>query len=259
MINLKKYTTYAQRFVLFLTIAALTACSPVGYRNTKIEAKKIAISAEMAQGQNIESYISPYRNRIEKDLDSVLAYAPETFDKSKGKWQTTIGNLLADATFTKADALFYAKEGKHIDACMLNHGSIRSVIAKGNVTARTAFEVMPFENNLVVTALKGEQIREMADYIAREQKPHPLAGMLIILDANGMVKSITIQDKALENNKIYYIATIDYLVAGGDKMEFFAKNEGVYDLDCKQRDLYIDYFKAVDTLPVITTQRIIKE
>ena len=59
--------------------------------------------------------------------------------------------------------------------------------------------------------------------------------------------------------KTYYIATMDYLLNGGDNMTFFATNEGAYDLNYKMRDLYIDYFREVDTLPVITTQHIITE
>lgn len=259
MINLKKYTTYLQRFVLFLTISGFTACSTTGLRNTRIEAKKNAITSELAEEQKIEAFIAPYRTHINKDLDSVLAYAPETFDKSKGKWQTNIGNLLADATFDRADKIFYLREGKHINVCLLNHGGIRAIIPKGNVTTKTAYDIMPFENSTIVIALKGEQLKEMADYIARERKPHPLSGMQINLDANGLVKLITIQDKPLNLSQTYYVATSDYLSGGGDRMDFFLNNTGSYSLDYKLRNLFIDYFKEIDTLPVPTTQRIITE
>ena len=61
--------------------------------------------------------------------------------------------------------------------CIFNHGGIRSIIPKGNVTTRTAFEIMPFENSVVVIALKGEQILEMVNYIITDKKPHPLSGI----------------------------------------------------------------------------------
>jgi 2',3'-cyclic-nucleotide 2'-phosphodiesterase (5'-nucleotidase family) len=32
-----------------------------------------------------------------------------------------------------------------MDIVLLNHGGIRSIIPKGEVTTRTAFEIMPFE------------------------------------------------------------------------------------------------------------------
>lgn len=259
MINLKKYNTYAQWFVLFLTVVQLSACGTTGLHNTKIEAKKISVTATLPANTTIENYIAPYRDTLNRELNTILAYAPETFDKSKGKWNTTIGNMLAEATLAKSDKLLYYKEKLHVDGCLLNHGGIRSIIPKGLVTLRTAYEVMPFENSVKVVALKGTQIYAMAQYIAEVQKPHPLAGITLTLDANRQIKNILIQGKPVEKDKTYYIASVDYLIDGGDNMTFFAVNDGVYNLNYKLRDLYIDYFREIDTLPIITTQHIIKE
>lgn len=255
----KKYNTAMKWFVLFLTIPLFIACSTTGVHNTRVEAHKIGINATLPDDITIKNYIEPYRDTLTHELSTILSYAPETFDKSKGKWNTTIGNMLAKATFEKADKLLFLQDKLHVDACMLNHGGIRSIIPKGPVTTRTAFEVMPFENSVRVVALRGTQIHEMAAYIAREGRPHPLAGITIILNSNEQVMSIEIQGKPLENDKIYYIASIDYLIDGGDNMTFFAVNEGVYDLNYKLRDLYIDYFKETDTLPVFTIQHIIAQ
>lgn len=261
MIYPKKKIFSARAFVIFLAFSGLVSCGPKKFHNTKITGEKIAVTGEYAGAQEIESFIAPYRTHINKDLDSVLAYAPETLDKSKPikKWQTTIGNLMADVTFEKADKVFFAREKKHVDICLLNHGGIRAVIPKGNVTTRTAFEVMPFENSLIIMALKGEQVREIADYIIREKKPHPLSGMKIVLGKDGAIKNMTVQGKPVDNNRIYYVATSDYLSNGGDNMEFFKKAVASYDMDYKLRNLYIDYFKETDTIPVIRTERIITE
>lgn len=260
MILSKKYNTSHLRFVLFLTMAGLTACGPEKFRNTTIEGKKIPVSVNYPATQEIDDYIKPYREHIDRDLDSVLAYCPETLDKGKtiNGWQTTIGNFMADVAFDKADKVFMQREHRHIDACLLNHGGIRSVIAKGNITARTAFEIMPFENALLVVALKGEQLVEIANYLAKEKKPHPLSGIEIHLSKDGVVTSLTVHGKPVEAGKIYNVATSDYLANGGDSMDFFKKGVKTYDLDYKLRSLYIDYFKETDTLPVIRTERIIQ-
>ncbi|WP_370519194.1 5'-nucleotidase C-terminal domain-containing protein [Flavobacterium sp. Sd200] len=242
-------------------MAGFTACGPNKLRNTVIEGKKIPVTADYAATQEIENFVKPYREHIDKDLDNVLAYCPETLDKSKSinGWQTTIGNLMADVTFEKANKTLMAREKRNVDICLLNHGGIRSIIAKGNVTARTAFEIMPFENALLVIALKGEQIVEIANYLAKEKKPHPLAGMEVRLSKDGIVTGITVGGKPVEAGKIYNVATSDYLANGGDSMNFFKKGVATYDLDYKLRNLFIDYFKEVDTLPVIKTERIIQD
>ena len=257
MIISKKYGTYSRLFVLFVTTLLLTACTPAGFRKTRIEAAKTPVTAALHETPAIEAFIAPYREHLNKDLDSILAYAPETFDKSQGKGSTTIGNLLAEATLERASKLFYTQNNLPVDGCLLNHGGIRSIIAKGPVTTRTAFEVMPFENRLVIVALKGTQLQEMADYIIREKKPHPMANITVKYVTNQLHSEIYIRNDKVLPEKTYYIATMDYLLNGGDSMTFFATNEGVYDLNYKMRDLYIDYFREVDTLPVITTQHII--
>jgi 2',3'-cyclic-nucleotide 2'-phosphodiesterase (5'-nucleotidase family) len=260
MILSKKYNTTLSGFVLFLTMAGFTACGPKKFINTSIEGKKIPVTADYTATPEIDNFVKPYREHIDQDLDSVLAYCPETLDKSKsiGGWQTTIGNLMADVTFAKADKVFMAREQRHINVCLLNHGGIRSIIAKGNVTARTAFEIMPFENAVIVIALKGEQLVEIANYLAKEKKPHPLTGLEVTLSKEGVVTGLTVQGKPVEAGKIYNVATSDYLANGGDSMDFFKKGVKTYDLDYKLRNLFIDYFKEIDTLPVIRTERIIQ-
>src|SRR6187402_2749194 len=160
MVNLKNYNDVLKLFVIFLTFILSVSCSKQNYNVTKIEGKQIAITDKEKQNPQIENFIKPYRDHIDQDLGSILAYCPVTLDKT-GDWQTSIGNLLADVTLQRGNTIFMAREKKNIDLCILNHGGIRSILPKGNVTARTAFEIMPFENSLVVIALKGEQIMEM--------------------------------------------------------------------------------------------------
>lgn len=259
MVNLKNYSIVLKHFVLLLTFLLLTSCGNNKYSVSKIEGKKIGVTNDQSEVAEIERYIKPYRDHIDKDLSTVLAYSPETLEKSKGEWQTNIGNFLADVTFEKCNIVFQSREKKSLDLCILNNGGIRSIIPKGNVTARNAFEVMPFENSATVIALKGEQILEMVSYLIAEKKPHPLSGIQFTIASNGVAKDILIQGKPLENNTIYQVVTNDYLANGGDNMVFFKKGITRTDLDYKLRNILIDYFKDVDTLKINTNKRIIKE
>ncbi|MBF4515364.1 5'-nucleotidase C-terminal domain-containing protein [Flavobacterium sp. ANB] len=259
MVKLKKYNGVLKLFVIFLTLFFIVSCSPKNYNLTKIEGKQLPVTEKAQETPEIEKFIAPYREHINKDLDSVLAYCPETLDKSTGKWQTTIGNLMADVCVERGNLIFNAREKKSIDLCLLNHGGIRAILPKGNVTSRTAFEIMPFENSLVVMALKGDQILEIASYIIKAQKAQPLSGMTFTIGKDKIAKNILIQGKPLDINKIYYVATNDYLANGGDSMNFFSKSVQKFDLNYKLRDVLIDYFKEVDTIPVAKDVRITEE
>ncbi len=258
MVKLKNYNFVLKHFVLFLTFFSIISCNEQKNYISKIEGKKISISDNKGQVAEIENFIKPYRDHIDKDLSTVLAFAPETLDKS-GEWQSNLGCLLADITLEKGNIVYKKRENKNIDICLLNHGGIRSILPKGDVTARTAFQIMPFENSLFVIELKGEQILEMVNYIISEKKPHPLSGLTFIIGKDNAPKNIIVQGKSLENDKIYSVGTSDYLSNGGDNMNFFKKNVGSHDLNYKLRNILIDYFTDVDTISVDKKPRIVKE
>ena len=258
MVKLKNYNLVLKHFVLLLTFIAFISCAEKKYAVTKIEGKEIGITDKNSEVASIENFIKPYRDRIDTDLNKVLANAPETLDKS-GEWQTLMGNFLADITFEKSNKVFQMREKKSIDICLLNHGGIRSIIPKGNITARTAYEVMPFENSAVVIGLKGEQILEIVSYIISEKKPHPLKGLTFSIDKNNQPKNILVNGNPLENDKVYYVVTSDYLSNGGDNMLFFKKGIEQYNLDYKLRNIIIDYFKENKVITANKDIRITKE
>ena len=258
MVKLKNYNVVLKHFVLFLTFLFAVSCGQQKYYVTKIEGKEIGITDKNSEVVEIENFIKPYRDNIDKDLSTVLSVAPQTLDKN-GEWQTPMGNFLADITFEKSNVVFQSREKKAIDICLLNHGGIRSIIPKGNITARTAYEIMPFENSAIVIALKGEQVLEIVNYIISEKKPHPLAGMTFTIGKDNLAKAILVQGKPLENDKVYYVVTSDYLSNGGDNMIFFKKGVAKYDLDYKLRNIIIDYFMKNKTIEAKSDSRITKE
>jgi len=246
-------------FVTTLTLFSVVSCKTKHYNNYLIEGKKIEISKKYTSNETIETYILPFRAHITIDLDSVISFTNETLDKSKGEWQSNIGNFMADACMELATPVFLKQQNKQIDIVLLNSGGIRSIIPKGNITKRNAFEVMPFENSLIVVALKGDEILAMVNHFIKDKKPHPLNGLKIFLNKENTITKVLFKDKEIERNQIYYVATNDYLANGGDNMTFFLKNQGTFDLNYKIRNVLIDYFLKYKTIEPSTEDRIIKE
>ncbi|GAB1857755.1 5'-nucleotidase [Flavobacteriaceae bacterium MHTCC 0001] len=226
---------------------------------SKIEGKRLPIDNTLKTDTLIENFIAPYKNHIEKDLDSILAYAVATYSKNDGELNTAIGNLMADIVFLEGSTIFKKRTGKTIDAVILNHGGIRSEIPQGPVNARTAYNVMPFENEIVVVALKGKNINDAVNYLVKSKRAHPIAGMEIILDEDYLLISAKINNEPVDTEKVYYIATSDYLYNNGDNMSFYKPNESVYKLGYKIRNSIIDYFKKTDTISPIRDNRFIRQ
>lgn len=213
-----------------------------------VRAKNISITDSITANQSIDDFIKPYREHVNKNLDSVLAYSVDTYSKSDGELETAIGNFMADMVYEQANPVFKKRTGNNIDFVLLNHGGIRAIISKGDITIRTAYQVMPFENAIVVADLKGEQVKELFEYLARNKRAHPIKGLKLELDKDYELLNATINGKPVDYSKNYLVCTNDYLANGGDRMNFFKTNDSLYVLDYKIRNALIDYLKKVDTI-----------
>lgn len=236
-----------KHFVVFITIIGCS-CKEAPKKLSSITGEELKIDSTSLAADSLEQFILPYHNHVESVLDSTLAYAALDITKTDGSYNTTAGNLMADIILEQAAPIFKSRTGKNLDFVLLNHGGIRSSISKGNVSARTAFEVMPFENNTVVVELSGPSVKEMLTYLIHSKRAHPVAGIELILNKDDSIKSIKIQGLPFDTNRNYYVATSDYLVSGGDDMVFFKDALEVTDIDYKIRNAMIDYFTKVDTL-----------
>ncbi len=237
-----------QHFVVFLTIAVLASCGNPEKKLSAVVAKQLAVDSTRLAVDSIQNFITPYYNRVEQVLDSTLAYAPFPITKTDGVFNSTAGNLMADIVLAQTEPIFKKRTGNSIDFVLLNHGGIRSAISKGNISARTAYEVMPFENTVVVLELKGKTLQKMVDYLIKSKRAHPVAGMQLVLNKDGSLNSFSIANFPIDNDKSYFVATSDYLVTGGDNMDFFKEALSKTETDYKIRNAMIDYFSKVDTV-----------
>ena len=245
-------------FLLLLIPASISCNLNKEYTLTHIEGKQLEITPVIDADDALQAFIEPYKNNIDREMNQVLAYIPYDITKSDGELNTAIGNMMADALMELSNPVFKSRTGNSIDIVLLNFGGIRSSISKGDVTTRTAFQVMPFENEVVVAKLKGEHVREMIHYLIDSGSAHPVAGLELILEEDNSIKRVLIQGEPLQDDTSYYVATNDYLLQGGDNMVFFSKAEEVTEIDYKIRNLLIDYFTKNDTIAPVRDQRFIR-
>ena len=242
---------------IIMIISLILSCN-----NSRIlvntDGKNISINREIEPVKQVEDIINPYKLNLDKTMNKVLSFSVDNYSKNDGDYNTAIGNLMADAVLELTNPVFKDRTEKNIDMVLLNHGGIRSILPKGKVTTKTAYKLMPFENSVVVAALKGSVVFEMINYLKISNKAHPISGLELVINANDSYKKIQIGGKAVDSEKLYYIATSDYLYKGGDQMEFFKKSDTLYKLNYKIRNVLLDYFSMHDTLNPKADQRFIK-
>ncbi len=237
-----------KHFVVIITLCCAFGCKQEKGQLIEIEGKQIPVDTSLTPVDSLTAFIAPYKKRVDEVLDSTLAHAPRSLDKSDGERNTSMGNFLADLIFEETAPLFKTKTGKELDFVIMNHGGIRAILSAGPVTARNAYEIMPFENYISVVELDGTAVRNLVLFLVGSRRAHAISGMQIVMDKDGGLESITIGDSPFDESRSYFVATSDYLVAGGSEIGFFPDVKSVTDTGYLLRNAIIDHFRKKDTL-----------
>lgn len=240
--------------LLGIALAALSACktaSPLQVAHVQAQ-ENISINNELRNDEEFVKFIEPYKQKLDREMNQKISHT--STDLTKQGDNSNLGNLLADYTFDGADEWAKKNLQKNVDAALINIGGIRTTIGKGDILLKNVFEVMPFENEIVIVKMKGTDLQGLFDYYAKTQVNNPVSHLYIETN-NGLSAKSLINGKAVNPNQEYYIATSDYLALGGDNMKFFAKGESI-PTGLKMRDLFIDYFKKMPEVNASTEVRL---
>ena len=230
----------SKKFLIIFSAIALSSCTPrMNISNVHTEKNQI-ISSALKDDPAFDEVIAPYKHKLDATMNAVISHTD--VDLTKSGDNSKLGNLLADYTYEGAAEWAKKNNKPSVDAAVINIGGIRSSIGKGDILLRHIYEVMPFENEVMIVKLKGSDLQGLFDYYAKTQKNNPVSRLYIETDAGKIVKE-TIKGETINPEKDYYIATSDYLAFGGDGMDFFKKGEMI-STGIKLRDLFIQKFKA---------------
>ncbi|HCA07118.1 5'-nucleotidase C-terminal domain-containing protein [Chryseobacterium sp.] len=227
--------------LLGIALASLTACktaSTLQLAEVKTQ-KNISINNELKNDEEFVKIIEPYKQKLDKEMNQKISHT--SIDLTKQGDNSNLGSLLADYTFEGADAWTKINLQKNVDAALINIGGIRTTIGKGDIFLKNVFEVMPFENEVIIVKMKGSDLQGLFDYYAKTQVNNPVSHLYIETNNGQLTKSL-INGKPVDPSKDYYIATSDYLALGGDNMKFFSKGESI-STGIRLRDLFIEYFR----------------
>jgi 2',3'-cyclic-nucleotide 2'-phosphodiesterase (5'-nucleotidase family) len=147
--------------------------------------------------------------------DQVIGELATDLGDSRGPGSSAAGNLVCDA--------FLAATGA--DLALTNKGGLRARLAKGPLTRRMVYELLPFDNELVSLDLTGAQLRALlAAAVAGDGRPLEIGGgsyRVVVRDGERAVDAITVGTAPLDEAKVYRVATNSFLARGGDGLAGF--------------------------------------
>jgi 2',3'-cyclic-nucleotide 2'-phosphodiesterase (5'-nucleotidase family) len=225
----RKIIASALAFILILSCKQSPQQSVVQYQGFQI-------NKQATSDSSLIRLIAPYGNQLKTTMGKIIGYSDNGMNKKQP--ESEIGNYMADAMKEMAAKKF----GKKVDAAFVNYGGVRSYIAKGNVTVGQIFELMPFDNLVVLQEIKGTVLQQFLDATAADGG-WPLSGLTMEIKDKKAIH-IVIGGKTFDKDASYWIANSDYVANGGSNCSMLKgihqENKGYL-----LRDALIEYTVAV--------------
>ncbi|HXC17350.1 MAG TPA: 5'-nucleotidase C-terminal domain-containing protein [Holophagaceae bacterium] len=179
------------------------------------------VDASIAPDPTVEKALAPYRAQLEAKYGRLLCQAPKGVFRGRKGEANALGYWMADL-MREASA---KAMGLKVDAAITNNGGLRANFRPGPVTVGDVYEVMPFENGLVVVEMTGaELIRAVKQGIER-RTGEPVSNLKATVSGTPEkpVCDVTFADgSAIDPAATYRVATSDYLAKSGDTMRSLA-------------------------------------
>ncbi len=228
-------------FLVMLLTFGTTLCFGQQYSKVEWSRAKIDSSWDYPTGKAAK-VIGKYRPEVDalllpigKTKEELKAYPPE--DK--------LSNLATDIMMEYGTGYLKEKTGDanaRIDMAITNFGGIRATMPAGDVTSFDVISIFPFDNKLMILDLEGKYVRELLENFAKRGRVEAMAGVRLKIDHNKLVEC-TVAGEPIDDNRIYKVITIDFLLGGGDSVYALKYAKKAEDCGVFMRNVVIDYIK----------------
>lgn len=203
---------YSKYFILLLTVAVISSCKS---RQTVWQEPSVVLLPIDGQLNMVDSaafyMILPYKRTLDSQMNRVVGHCDQAMQKQRP--EGVLGNWAADAVQWNSTTTYHNKW----QITVLNHGGLRTDLPAGEITLGKIYEIMPFDNELVLLGLTKKETIGLAETIIAKQGD-PVAGIHISKTCEGKI-NILINDMPLDSiaeNDTIWLATSDYMANGGD-------------------------------------------
>jgi 2',3'-cyclic-nucleotide 2'-phosphodiesterase (5'-nucleotidase family) len=160
--------------------------------------------------------LAPYRLTMDAAMNKVIGFSNNQMNARQP--ESGLGNFMADGIRIMAEK----KYGKKVDAGFINQGGIRSYISQGNITVGKIFELMPFDNLVVLQEMKGSVMQQFLDKMAADGGWPVSAGVVMEIKDKKAI-NVSINGKPLDPAAVYLIANSDYVANGGSDCDMLRR------------------------------------
>lgn len=228
MNSLLKYTLI---FLVFLS-GCTKHYQPTSTNATHIELKTVKPDSSTTV------FIDNYKKVLDGKMNEVIAISDSIL--TKDGMESTLANFVLEAmdhyiNSTKSESLQFIT--------FVNRGGLRNNLPKGEITVRNIYELMPFDNEIVILKISGNKLKEALNSFCENGK---LFSKNVSFQCDKKIaKSISFKNQVIVDSINYSIVTTDYLSNGGDNCYFFSQPHFSESTGVKLRDAIIEYCRFI--------------
>ncbi|MEL7162689.1 MAG: 5'-nucleotidase, partial [Bacteroidota bacterium] len=218
---------YVLPFLAFLT---LVSCKPP-LEAVAVQPRLYEIDEQVARPQvpatdqaaaEATALIAPYKAQLDAKMQRELATIVTPLRKSAP--ESNLGNWMADLLQAAAEDIY---PDKKIAFTTANQGGVRvNEIGAGPLIVSEIYELMPFDNELVLLELTGKEVTEFVSHIANSGG-WPVSAELSVRQEESGKLVIRISGQPVSPTATYFVALPDYVANGGSNSSMLRAKEQI--------------------------------
>lgn len=233
----------ARLCAVVLFVAGAAVC---GYSQVFIKAEWSRVKMDSTwnyTGGKSTEVINKYRPAVDSLLIPIgtttgefTAYPPED----------RLSNLAGDIMLQYGSDWLAANVGDGVKADMsiTNFGGIRASMPGGAVTSFDVISIFPFDNKIMILDLQGKYVRMLMENFAKRGRVEVMGGVRLKIEDNVLVEC-TVAGEPVDDERIYKVVAIDFLLGGGDSVYALKYATNVEDTGSFLRDVIIAHIRSL--------------
>lgn len=219
-------------------LAAAVGLSAQAVRLEKSESRPVTEAIQ--EDAEVAKTLEPFTRDIRRMFDRVLTSAQEPLYRSRGfNEENRLGYWVADLMRAKAAQVV----GQPVKAAITNSGGLRANLRAGQVKVENIYEVMPFENELMVAEYTGAELVQIVKEALNRRAGEPMSGLLVRVVGTVEKPELTItweDGKAIDPAEVVRVALTDYLYSSGDGIPTLKQGRKAIPTGVPLRDLLVE-------------------
>ena len=221
-----------------LVLFALLSCRLVA-QSPSTKAQVIPVTASIPEDAEIQKVITPLAAEIKATFDLPLVQAPQGLFRGRRGEENLLGYWVSDVMRQAAQNVL----GSPVRFAITNAGGLRSNLRPGLLKVADIFEMMPFENELVVVELTGAEVIAVVKEGLVRRGGEPCSGVKAVVVGTPEAATYTLvweDGSPIDPASTVKVATSDYLYGGGDSIPTLKKGRKPFTTGVTLRQMLLD-------------------